>query len=314
MVKYYLTTQDGTHQISEPAPGCWISLVAPTAEELKSVSEYRSLDIDILKAALDLDERSRIDADEGYTMVLANIPTVEERTDIDLYSTIPLSIIIAGDCIITVCSEDSPIIRSFEQGKVRDFHTYMKSRFILQVLYRTATLYLQYLRIIERKTDEVEDKLHRSTQNRELIELLKLEKSLVYFTTALRSNEVVLEKLLRTELIKKYPEDAELLEDVIVENKQAIEMASIYSGILSETRDAFSSVISNNQNTVMKVLAIVTIVMSIPTMIFSAYGMNVFNGSMPFATHPKAFLIIIAISILMSVVIALFFSKKDMFK
>ncbi len=314
MIKYFLTAAEGTRQIDSPAPGCWISLVAPTEEELRSVSEYRSLDMDILKAALDLDERSRIDADEGYTMVLVNIPTVEERTDIDLYSTIPLSVIIAGDCIITVCSENSPIIRSFEQGKVKDFHTYMKSRFILQVLYRTATLYLQYLRIIERKTDEVEDKLHRSTQNRELIELLKLEKSLVYFTTALRSNEVVLEKLLRTELIKKYPEDSELLEDVIVENKQAIEMASIYSGILSETRDAFSSVISNNQNTVMKVLAIVTIVMSIPTMIFSAYGMNVFNGSMPFATHPHAFVIIIAISILISVVIALFFSKKDMFK
>ena len=314
MIKYYLTAPDGTHQIDAPAPGCWISLVAPTEEELRSVSEYRALDMDILKAALDLDERSRIDADEGYTMVLVNIPTVEERTDIDLYTTIPLSVIIAGDCIITVCSEDSPIIRSFEQGKVKDFHTYMKSRFILQVLYRTATLYLQYLRIIERKTDEVEDKLHRSTQNRELIELLKLEKSLVYFTTALRSNEVVLEKLLRNELIKKYPEDAELLEEVIVENKQAIEMAGIYSGILSETRDAFSSVISNNQNTVMKVLAIVTIVMSIPTMIFSAYGMNVFNGSMPFASHPRAFLIIIAMSILISVVIALFFSKKDMFK
>lgn len=314
MIKYFLTTPDGTHQIETPAPGCWISLVAPTDEELRSVSEYRSLDMDILKAALDLDERSRIDADEGYTMVLANIPTVEEHTDIDLYTTIPLSVIISGDCIITVCSENSPIIRSFEQGKVKDFHTYMKSRFILQVLYRTATLYLQYLRIIERKTDEVEDKLHRSTQNRELIELLKLEKSLVYFTTALRSNEVVLEKLLRTELIKKYPEDSELLEDVIVENKQAIEMASIYSGILSETRDAFSSIISNNQNTVMKVLAVVTIVMSIPTMIFSAYGMNVYTGSMPFSQHPHAFVIIIAISILISVFIALFFSKKDMFK
>ena len=141
-----------------------------------------------------------------------------------------------------------------------------------------------------------------------------MEKSLVYFTTALRSNEVVLEKLLRTELIKKYPEDAELLEDVIVENKQAIEMASVYSGILSETRDAFSSIISNNQNTVMKVLAVVTIVMSIPTMIFSAYGMNVYTGSMPFSQHPHAFVIIIAISILISVFIALFFSKKDMFK
>lgn len=314
MIKYFLTTPDGTHQTDAPAPGCWISLVAPTDEELRSVSEYRSLDMDILKAALDLDERSRIDTDDGYTMVLVNIPTVEERTDIDLYTAIPLSVIISGDCIITVCSENSPIIRSFEQGKVKDFHTYMKSRFILQVLYRTATLYLQYLRIIERKTDEVEDKLHRSTQNRELIELLKLEKSLVYFTTALRSNEVVLEKLLRNELIKKYPEDAELLEDVIVENKQAIEMASIYSGILSETRDAFSSIISNNQNTVMKVLAVVTIVMSIPTMIFSAYGMNVYTGSMPFSQHPHAFVIIIAISILISVLIALFFSKKNMFK
>ena len=314
MIKYFLTGPDGSPQIESPAPGCWISMVAPSEDEIIRIADRYSLDIDILKAALDLDGRSRIDAGDGYTMVLANIPTVEERTDIELYSTIPLSVIITKDCIITVCSEDAPIIRSFEQGKVRDFHTYMKSRFILQVLYRTATLYLQYLRNIERKTDEVEDKLHKSTQNRELIELLKLEKSLVYFTTALRSNEVVLEKLLRTELIKKYPEDSELLEDVIVENKQAIEMASIYSGILSETRDAFSSVISNNQNIVMKVLAIVTIVMSIPTMIFSAYGMNVYTGSMPFSQHPHAFVIIIAISILISVVIALFFSKKDMFK
>lgn len=314
MIKYYLTGSDGFKQIDAPAAGCWVSMVAPSEDELLRVSEQHSLDMDILKASLDLDERSRIDSDEGYTMVLVNIPTVEEQTNIELYSTIPLSIIIAGDSIITVCSEDSPIIRSFEQGKVKDFHTYMKSRFILQVLYRTATLYLQYLRNIERKTDEVEDKLHKSTQNSELIELLKLEKSLVYFTTALRSNEVVLEKLLRTVLIKKYPEDSELLEDVIVENKQAIEMANIYSGILSETRDAFSSVISNNQNTVMKVLAVVTIVMSIPTMIFSAYGMNVTIASMPFAQHPHAFVIIIAISILISVLIALFFSKKNMFK
>ncbi len=314
MIKYYLSGPNGYMQIDSSVPGCWVSMTAPNDEELLKVADQHDLDMDILKAALDLDERSRIDSDEGYTMVLANIPTVEERSDNELYSTIPLSIIIVKDCIITVCSEASPIIRAFEQGKVRDFHTYMKSRFILQILYRTATLYLQYLRNIERKTDEVEDKLHRSTQNRELIELLKLEKSLVYFTTALRSNEVVLEKLLRTELIKKYPEDSELLEDVIVENKQAIEMASIYSGILSETRDAFSSVISNNQNTVMKVLAVVTIVMSIPTMIFSAYGMNVYTGSMPFSQHPHAFIIIIAMSILISVAIALFFSKKNMFK
>ena len=166
-------------------------------------------------------------------MILVNIPTVEEQSERELYSTIPLSILLTPEALITVCSEETPVIRSFEQGKVRDFRTQMKSRFVLQMLYRIDTLYLQYLRNVDRKSEEVETQLHKSTQNRELIELLKLEKSLVYFTTALRSNEAVLEKLLRTELIKKYPEDAELLEDVIVENKQAIEMANIYSGILS---------------------------------------------------------------------------------
>jgi magnesium transporter len=185
----------------------------------------------------------------------------------------------------------------------------MKSRFILQILYRIDTLYLQYLRNVDKKSEEVEAQLHKSTQNRELIELLKLEKSLVYFTTALRSNEAVLEKLLRTELIKKYPEDAELLEDVIVENKQAIEMANIYSGILSGMMDAFASVISNNLNIVMKVLAIVTIVMAIPTMIFSAYGMNVNSAGMPFAQSPWGFVTIIGIAAAISVVATLVFNK-----
>ena len=160
----------------------------------------------------------------------------------------------------------------------------------------------------------VENQLHRSTQNRELIELLKLEKSLVYFTTALRSNEVVLEKLLKTDSIKKYPEDDELLEDTIVENKQAIEMANIYSGILSGMMDAFASVISNNLNIVMKVLAVVTIVLSVPTLIFSAYGMNVNMDGMPFAESPWGFLIIVVFSLVLSVGVAMMFSKTKRFK
>ncbi|KAF5035436.1 Cobalt/magnesium transport protein CorA [anaerobic digester metagenome] len=175
-------------------------------------------------------------------------------------------------------------------------------------------MYLQYLRNVDKKSEEVEAKLHKSTQNRELIELLKLEKSLVYFTTALRSNEAVLEKLLRTELVKKYPEDSELLEDVIVENKQAIEMANIYSGILSGMMDAFASVISNNLNIVMKVLAIITIVMAIPTMIFSAYGMNVNVAGMPFAQSPWGFPIIIGLSVVLSVVVTLIFSNLKTFR
>jgi len=190
----------------------------------------------------------------------------------------------------------------------------MKSRFILQILYRTATLYLEYLRNIDRKSDEVENKLHKSTQNRELIELLKLEKSLVYFTTALRSNEAVMEKLFRSELIKQYSEDSELLEDVIVENKQAMEMANIYSGILSGMMDAFASVISNNLNIVMKILAIITIVMAIPTMIFSAYGMNVNDTGMPLSQNPYGFLLIIVFAIVVSVIATWGIVKNRMFR
>ena len=174
-------------------------------------------------------------------------------------------------------------------------------------------MFLHYLRIIDKKSEVIEKNLHESQKNYELIELLELEKSLVYFTTSLRSNEVVLERLLKSESIKKYPEDTDLLEDVIIENKQAIEMANIYSGILNGMVDAFASIISNNLNIVMKFLATVTIVMSIPTMIFSAYGMNVAGAGMPFAGSPYGFMIVIGISFLFSVAVALIFSKKNLF-
>lgn len=314
MLRYYLTENEKLTALSAPQAGCWVSMIAPSEQELFEISSRYRVDQDVLRAALDADERSRIDADEGYSMVLVNIPTVEEQSDKELYSTIPVSILIVHEAIITVCSEPTPILQSFVQGQVRGFHTQMKSRFILQILYQIDTLYLQYLRNVDKKSEEVEAKLHKSTQNRELIELLKLEKSLVYFTTALRSNEAVLEKLLRTELIKKYPEDAELLEDVIVENKQAIEMANIYSGILSGMMDAFASVISNNLNIVMKVLAIVTIVMAIPTMIFSAYGMNVNTAGMPFSQSPWGFVIIIGVAAGFSTLATLIFSKLKLFR
>ena len=290
-------------------------MIAPTEEEVAKISTQYSIDPDALKAALDIDERSRIETDENYTMILINIPIVEAFTDEkELYNTLPLSIITVNDVVITVCSQDTPILHQFTKGKVKDFYTNMKSRFIFQLLYKIASFYLLYLRVIDRKSEEVEAKLHKSTRNQELIELLKLEKSLVYFTTALRSNEVVLEKLVRLESIKKYPDDADLLEDVIVENRQAIEMANIYSGILSGTMDAFASVISNNLNIVMKILAVITIVMSIPTMIFSAYGMNLQMCGMPFAQHPFGFLIIVAIALGLSAVVAILFKALKMFR
>jgi len=313
MTKYYFTAPEGLRELTTPCKDCWVCLINPGEQEILTVSQQCSVDSDVLAAALDIDERSRIEVDDNYTMILTNIPTVEGEDEEELYTTIPLSIITTRDCIITVCAKDTPILRAFSDGRMRDFHTGMKSRFILQILYQEDSLYLQYLRIIDRKSDQVEAKLHKSTQNRELIALLGLEKSLVYFSTALRSNEAVLEKLLRTGSMKKYPEDSDLLEDVIVENKQAIEMTNIYSGILSGMMDAFASVISNNLNIVMKVLAIVTVIMSIPTVIFSAFGMNIATG-MPLINDPNGFAWIVVLSLVLSLIVALIFTKLKMFK
>ena len=244
---------------------------------------------------------------------MVDVPMIEERNDKDWYGTIPLGIIVTKKMIFTVCLEDTQVLTRFMEGRVRNFFTYMKTRFILQILYRNATMYLHYLRIIDKKSEQVEEKLHMSTRNQELMELLELEKSLVYFTTSLRSNEVVLEKLLKVESIKQYPEDTDLLEDVIIENKQAIEMANIYSGILSSMMGTFASVISNNLNVVMKVLSVITIVMSIPTIVFSAYGMNLSPSGMPFSADKWGFLVVRLLSILVSIVAAVILSKKKFF-
>lgn len=309
-----LTAEDNRIEEHERIqPGSWVALTNPTQEELDRVAAVSNVDMDALKAALDDEERSRIETEEEYNMVLVDIPIIEERSDKQWYGTIPLAIITTKDLIITVCLNETQVLTAFMHGRVKNFYTRMKTRFIFQILYRNASLFLQYLRGIDKKSEIIEKKLHNSTQNRELIQLLELEKSLVYFTTSLKSNEVVLEKLLRTDAYKKYPEDTDLLEDVIIENKQAIEMANIYSGILSGTMDAFASVISNNLNIVMKFLAVVTIVMSVPTMIFSAYGMNVSSHGMPFADQPWGFAAVIGISIVISVLAAIFFIKKKMF-
>ena len=313
MIRIFKTEDGAMHEKEEMQPGCWIALTNPTASEIIDIADTYQIDPDHLRAPLDEEERSRIEVEDEYTLILVDIPSIEERNGKDWFVTIPLAIITTKDVLITVCLEETPVLTSFMDGRVRDFHAFMKTRFILQILYKNATQFLQYLRIIDKKSEVIERKLHQSQKNEELIELLELEKSLVYFTTSLRSNEVVLEKLLRIEKIKKYPEDTDLLEDVIVENKQAIEMANIYSGILSGTMDAFASVISNNLNIVMKFLATVTIVLSIPTMIASFYGMNVNSHGMPFADSPYGFAIVLGLTLLLSLFVAYIFNKKDLF-
>ena len=308
MVRIFKTIDGAIHEIQEPQEGCWIALTNPTATEIFEISEQFGIEVDDLRAPLDEEERSRIEVEDNYTLILADVPAIEERNEKDWYVTIPLGIIVTQKMIFTVCLEDTQVLTRFMEGRVRNFFTYMKTRFILQILYRNASMYLRYLRIIDKKSEQIEEKLHLSTRNQELMELLELEKSLVYFTTSLRSNEMVLEKLLKVESIKKYPEDTELLEDVIIENKQAIEMANIYSMM-----GTFASVISNNLNIVMKVLAVITIVMSIPTIVFSAYGMNLSAAGMPFSRTPWGFLIVIILSVVASIIAAIFLSRKKFF-
>lgn len=308
MLEIFKTIEDKLQEENMVSEGCWVALTKPTNEELQTVSRETGIDIDDLRAPLDDEERSRIEQEGDCVIVLVDIPSLDEK---DRYVTIPLGIYMTKQAIVTVCLEETPVLRAFMNNRVREFYTFKKTRFVFQILYRNATSYLRYLRIIDRKSEQIEEKLHISQKNKELIELLELEKSLVYFTTSLRSNETVLEKLLRTEKVKKYPEDEELLEDVIVENKQAIEMANIYSGILSGMMDAFASVISNNLNVVMKFLSTVTIVMSIPTMIASFYGMNFDN--IPLGHSPYGFYIITACTLVITSLVVLFFKKKNLF-
>lgn len=313
MIKIFRTIDSGIHEVSEIQEGCWVAMTDPTAAEILEIANTYHIDVNHLRAPLDEEERSRIEVEDSYTLVLVDIPVTEERNNKDWYVTIPLAIIVTDKLIFTICLEETPVLLAFMDGRVRNFFTYKKTRFILQILYKNATMFLHYLRIIDKKSEVIERKLHVSTKNQELIELLELEKSLVYFTTSLRANEVVLEKLLKVDRVKQYPEDRELLEDVIIENKQAIEMANIYSGILSGTMDAFASVISNNLNIVMKFLATVTIVMSIPTMIASFYGMNVNSSGMPGAGSPFGFAYVVVFSVVVTLIAAYFLAKKDLF-
>lgn len=311
MIEIFKTVDEKLTTLDTFEEGAWVNVTNPTEEEVIKVCEMLKLeDCDYVRAALDAEESSRIESDDGNTLIIVDIPIAEVKEKILRYITIPLGIIITPTNIATVCLNENPIIRDFIEKRMKSFYTFKKTRFIFQILHRNATKYLVYLKQIDKISNTIENKLHKSTKNKELIQLLDLEKSLVYFNTSLKANEIVLEKMLRTESIKNYPEDTELLEDVIIENKQAIEMAKIYSDILSGTMDAFASVISNNLNIIMKFLASVTILMAIPTMVSSFFGMNV---AVPMHDNPFAFPIIVGIAITACLVATLIMVRKKMF-
>nr|WP_300307079.1 magnesium transporter CorA family protein [uncultured Anaerostipes sp.] len=304
--------EPGLHVLQDIERESWVMLIDPTQEELYQISESYRIDIDDLKAALDPEERSRLENEEDYTMILVNIPVVEDDNGKRWYETIPLGIYITKKIVFTVCLEETNILGQFVDGLVPEFYTYMKTRFVYQILYNNAALFLHYLRIIDQRANQIEDVLLETSRNKDLIQLYDLEKCLVYFTTSLKSNEVVLEKLRKHIGLRHYEEDQELLEDVIIENKQAMEMTYIYHNILRSTMSLFGSIIDNNLNQSMKFLAAVTIIVELPTMISGLYGMNVKLSSMPFAQSSYGFAVIAAFSVVVCLLAVCILKKKNL--
>jgi len=316
MYRIFKSTNTGIDEfeLDKSEKGTWIDIVSPTSEELKEIAAKTGIQMDFLSAALDDEEKSRIEIEDDQMLVLIDIPLLRSNND---YDTIPLGIIITANYVVTVCLEVNAVLADFSAPNYKLFSTYKKTRFLFQILYKSATLYLKYIRNINRRTDELEQHLRKSMENAELFNLLDVQKSLTFFSASLRSNYIVTEKLLRLRstsqmkpLLKIYEEDEDLLEDVIIEYKQAIEMVEMYSHILNSMMEVFASIINNNMNLVMKFLAGVTILLAIPTVLSGLWGMNV---PVPFSNDPNAFYMVSLIAMTIAGSFAYFLWKKNMF-
>ena len=288
--------------------GCWVNLTYPSEDELKTVSAILGVEPSFLRAALDEEETSRIDSEDGQTLIIVDTPAMEKDDTGVVYSTLPLGIIVTDKHIITVCLKETSVVRDLQDGLVKDVRTQQRTRFILNILLLVAKRYLQYLKQIDKSYTYMERQLYKSQRNKELIQLLDLEKSLVYFNTSLKANEVTLEKIHRGRIVTLYEEDQDLLEDVLIEIRQAIEMAQIYSSIISGMMDTFASFISNNLNVMMKVLTSITILMTVPNIVFGFYGMNV--AGLPLDQYAW-FPILVSVAII--VLLAVILKRKDPF-
>jgi magnesium transporter len=290
MIRYYTSAGGRVTAIDGLAKDCWVAVQSPTAQEIDYLVEELGVDAGFIKSSLDEEETSRIEKEDDQTLIIVDMPVAERQEDEDdaLYYTVPIGFVMMRDYILTISLRESSILDEVSAGLVKHVNTAYKTNFLLIVLLRIAIRYVQYLKQVDKISYLTEKQLHKSMRNKELIQLLSLEKSLVYFSTALKSTEITLEKIHRGRILKLYEEDEDLLEDALIEIKQAIETCNIYSGILSGTMDVFASIISNNLNIVMKALTSITIVMAVPNMIFSFYGMNVLDLPLPYTWFPIA--------------------------
>lgn len=306
MITIYRGTESGLETIAEPASGCWINVVDPSPEEVAQLAETLRIPQDFVTYPLDMDERARTEKEDGATLIVLRVPCFQgEASDVP-YVTVPLGIVITDWFVATISRIETSVVQAL--GHARALSTSKRNRFLLRVLRITASRYLHDLRKIDTIVERLEDRLQTSQRNRELMELLKYQKSLVYFTTALKSDELILRHLQKNQLFQQFPEDLDLLEDVLTEVQQAIEMTGISSNILSQMMDAFASIISNNLNGVMKFLASITIILSLPTMIASFYGMNV---KVPMGQWTWTFPLILVFAVLVCAGVAVLFWRKD---
>ena len=312
MIKCYKSiTEEETVEVDKIEKGVWVNMYNPTEKEIQQVCSEAKIKDDFIKYALDNEEKARIDIDEDDKAILFIIdtPVIEENETAKIYTTMPMGVIfVRDDIIITVSIKENNIIKNLIKER-RKIVTYKKSRILLQILYNNAEAFLNSLKKVNKESEIAEHTLQQSMKNEEVLHMLNLEKSLVYLTTSLKANELVMEKTMRGKTIKLYEEDEDILEDAIIENKQTIEMSQIYSNILATTMEASASIISNNLNTVMKILTSITIVIAIPTLIASFWGMNV---PVPFQNNPFGFFITIIISVLLGVSASLLLKKSNM--
>ncbi len=300
--------------INEAQSGSWFNLINPSYDEIQKVSLILNLDESFLRNSLDVDERSRIEIEDDCLLIITNIPIMEDE---GAYDTLPLGIVFTQRGFITVTSKKNKIISSFNKDTASSFDTRNKTKFLLDILFRSTKYYLRYLNNITKQSEEIEEELRKTMKNKALFQLFEVQKSLVYFTTALKDNYMVLQKIMRisqsakqNSLLKFSEDDIDLLEDVIIENKQALEMVEMHRNILENMMDAFASIISNNLNIVMKFLTSIAIIFAIPTMFSSFWGMNV---AVPFANNEFGFLIVSVISLIAAIGAAIFFARKGMF-
>ena len=307
------TEQDKTlKQLDRIEKGCWIDLVKPTEKEMTYVIESTGVDEILLKYALDEEETSHIDTEEDQILISINMPITEKNKKGKLYTTIPLGILVVrDDYVITISSEKFSLIDMLSKKKtiVGEIATYKKSRLAFQLIYITSVEFLRYLTYISRDMEVFEDNLTKSMSNNELLKLINYQKSMIFFNTALKTNQSVMERLKRGKFIKLYEEDEDILEDAVIENRQAMEMAATYSEILNGMTDIFGTVVSNNLNNVMKLLTSITLIISIPTLVTSFMGMNV---DFPFNTGVYGFYGIVGITVVITVIVAIWLKKKDM--